>query len=553
MRSRPQAVLAALLAAAVVLLPAGRAAASATQESMFQADVQMMSDPVQTVAELRDMGVQRIRVSVRWNAIAPSPNARHKPKGFNAADPAAYAARSPGVWARWDALVKAAAGAGIGLNFDVNGTYGVPQWASGPGEPLNHLRSWEPSPKEFRLFMRALGTRYSGSYDPASDQVAPGDPNDLPAVRFWSIWNEPDYGPSLSPQDLPPAFRVDHAPEMYRQLIAAAWAALHATGHARDAFVIGEVAPRGHNNGGLFSGLTPGVFFRSMYCVDARYRPLRGTQATVRGCPATAAASRGFRAANPGLFKATGVSDHPYMEWLAPNHEPKATPDFSSLAVIGQFERLLDRLQRVYGSHRHLPVYDTEFGYITSPPKHDTPKGPYVSPATAAYYLNWAEYIHWRDPRIQSFMQYQLADPVKPAQSNGWGSFASGLLNWAGKPKPTFPAWVLPLYLPRTKLHPGQPAEIWGCVRPAHYAIPDTGLLQTAYIQYSPGAHQAFTNLAPVAIATAGNCYFDTHLALPGSGRVRLMWQYPTSDPMLANPVAGGSTVYSRTIQVTVG
>jgi hypothetical protein len=58
-------------------------------------------------------------------------------------------------------------------------------------------------------------------------------------------------------------------------------------------------------------------------------------------------------------------------------------------------------MQRVYGSGKRFPIYD-EFGYLTDPPKHSTRRRPALAPSTAAYFLNWAEYISWRNPRIAS-------------------------------------------------------------------------------------------------------------------------------------------------------
>src|SRR5581483_2656312 len=113
-----------------------------------------------------------------------------------------------------------------------------------------------------------------------------------------------------------------------------------------------------------------------------------------------AAASRRFRAQNPALFGASGVSDHPYMRWYKPNHELNPDPtnhsntaDYTTLGVIGNLARGLDRLVRVYGSRTRFPIYDTEFGYITSPPKHSpdpttSVRVLYLHPATAAAYMN---------------------------------------------------------------------------------------------------------------------------------------------------------------------
>ena len=155
------------------------------------------------------------------------------------------------------------------------------------------------------------------------------------------------------------------------------------------------------------------------------------------------------------------------MRWYAPNVEldpdptnGSSTADYASLAVIGNLGTRPRPPQRVYGSNTRFPIYDTEFGYITSPPKRSPDpasrgKVLYVSPATAAFYMNWAEYISWRNPRIRSFAQYPMYDPVRPLASNDWGGFASGLLTWNGVPKATYDAWRLPLYLPVTSERAG--------------------------------------------------------------------------------------------------
>ena len=138
-----------------------------------------------------------------------------------------------------------------------------------------------------------------------------------------------------------------------------------------------------------------------------------------------------------------------------------------------------------------FPIFDTEFGYITSPPKRSPDPGSrgkvlYVSPATAAFYMNWAEYISWRNPRIRSFAQYPMYDPFRPLKSNDWGGFASGLLTWNGIPKATYDAWRLPLYAARhQRARRDRRCSVWGCVRPAQYGAHDTGATQTAQIQFA--------------------------------------------------------------------
>ncbi len=556
--SRLTLLVAACLAGSL-LLPAARAHASSTQISMLEEDNGMLYNPLATLQQLRILGVEQIRMPMRWQLVAPHPNSYKRPKGFNAANPAAkgYA------WATYDTIVRDAAAYGISVNFDIVG--GAPLWATGKGAPGRS--NWEPSPSEFGQFVKAAAIRYSGTYDPKRRRSVPHDADDLPRVSSWSIWNEPDYGPSLAPQGLPGHITVEHSPEMYRNLVDQAWNALQHTGHGRDTIVWGELAPRGRISWGVYSGMMPVIFLRSMYCVDAKYRPLRGTAARLQGCPTTAAGSRRFRAANPALFKASGVSDHPYMRWYAPNHEVSPDPayhnsiaDYTSLGTLGTLERVLDRLQRVYGSHKQLSIYDTEFGYITSPPKRrwsgDT--YPWVSTATAAYYLNWGEYIHWHSPRIKSYMQYLLVDPEPTLKSNDYGGFASGLEFYNGTKKAGYYAYRLPLYLPVTSTHRGHSLEVWGCVRPAHFAIEEGLGPQTASIQVAPGSNPvnaAFQTVRTVMISNPNSCYFDVHVAFPGAGTetVRLVWNYPASDPLgYFDPPLPGAPAYSRHVVITL-
>jgi hypothetical protein len=521
-------------------------------QSVFEADAGLGTDPADTLTSLRLIGAQWVRVAVSWAEIAPDPESRSVPRGFRGGDPAAYPAAN---WTKWDQIVRDAAADHIGLDFDLMGA--APRWALGPGEPAKATNLvWEPSPSMYGAFVHAVAERYSGRYDPRARALVPGAPNDLPRVSFWSVWNEPDYGPSLAPQGVPGHLKVENSPRMYRHLIGAAWTALHQTGHSSDVFLFGELAPRGMPFWGVFSGMKPLTFLRTLYCVDSHYRRLTGAAAAIRGCPATAAGSRRFRASNAGLFEASGVSDHPYMRWYPPNHEQFPDPDYSTLGEIGNLVRALDRLQRVYGSNARLPVWDTEFGYLTDPPKHDNqlePGGrryPWVSPATAARYLNWAEFISWRDRRVQSFDQYQLSDPEPATMATDWGGYASGLITYGGQPKVTYDAWRLPLYVPVNTPPAGFTTQVWGCVRPAHYALLDTGRPQTARLQFEPVGTSSFMTLQTITVSPT-SCYFDIQVAFPSSGALRLAYTYPTLDTGLGD-LAPAPTIYSRSVSITL-
>jgi hypothetical protein len=539
------AVLGAMISASVlVAFPAG-ASASAEQMSIIQDSPRVLADPAGTLATFRALGASTVRVIVVWAQIAPDWQSQRRPRVFDAADPASYPAAN---WAPYDAIVKLAAADGIAVDFTLSG--GAPRWAEGPGIPRaavdNQYWAWRPSVTEFGQFAHAVAERYSGTYVPAG-HTAP-----LPRVSFWAVWNEPNFGEDLGPQAVNGS-TVSVAPGVYRGLVSQTWNALQATGHAGDTFLIGEFAPRGlsaHGTArrpqglpGQFGQTKPLAFLRTLYCVDSRYRVLRGPAARAVGCPASAAGSRRFRASNPGLFQATGLADHPYPQNQPPTIELTRDPDIAPFPRLGNLERAIDRAQSAYGPHRQLPIYNTEYGYIT----HPSNTGAYVSPGKAAYYLNWAEYLSWKQPRVASTMQYPLYDPPLYPVVPGDGGFTSGLLFANGTPKPGYDAYRLPLYLPVTSARRGRALEVWGCVRPSRYALLDTFEPQPAQIQFAPASGGGYSTIQTVLIGDLDDCYFDLRLAFPESGTVRLAYVYP---PAFGSVGFGGTTVYSRTVAV---
>jgi hypothetical protein len=535
------AILGALVTLAIVtVLPAGKALAASNQDAMFQDFAQLLANPSRTLHTLRLLGVDRLRLAMEWYQLAPQANSHRRPKHFNEGNPASYPPRN---WAIWDEIMKDAGQDGIQVDLDLYGL--APLWATGPGVPNDHQQhhNWDPSANDFKQFVHAVGERYSGNFDPVTNSVSPGNPDDLPRVGFWSIWNEPNLGFMLAPQGVLGNLQIENSGRMYRVLLNAAWTSLQQTGHGRDTILIGELAPRGTTRFGVFAAMKPLIFLRALYCVDSSYRQLRGAAAAVRGCPTTAAGSRRFRAANPALFSASAFGQHLWMRWYPPNKDPEDDPDYTSLPQVGGLERALDRLQRTYGSRKRFQIYDTEFGYVTSPPN----RPPFPSPTTAAMYLNWAEYISWRAPRVESFAQYLLRDPV-PTKTD-FGGWATGLLTTRGVEKPAYSAWRLPLYLPVTSASRRRNLELWGCLRPARFAILDTGQPQTAQIQFKRGTRAPWTTLRTVTISTASNCYFDVHLRFSGSGTVRLSYTYPANDPRLT---PNDGTIYSRSVRVAL-
>ena len=534
----PRRRVAVALAAGVVFALAGcgggssqpAAVPSRTQplETIFEAQPQLLSNPGPTLDALKALGVEDVKIFMPWNSMAPDPLSHARPAGFDAANPGAYAATT---WAPYDAIVRAAAARGVGVDLALLAP--APLWAIGPGVPAHtaagFLGSWEPSAREFGLFVRAVGTRYDGHYTPA------GQPAPLPPVRFWSIWNEPNYGQQLAPQAVDNS-TVEVSPLLYRELLDAAWTALGQTGHGGDKILIGEVAPRGLTTGdqpGNFSGMVPLRFIRALYCVDGSLHPLQGTDATLRGCPATSAGSKAFPRQHPALFHATGFAVHPYPQGqVTPNVATKNEPDYADLPKLPSLEATLDSAMAAYGSSTRFPIYDTEFGYQTNPPETLARA---ISPGLAAYYMNWAEYISWSDPRVASWDQYLLTDP--PATS----SFDTGLAFANGAPKdPMYDAFRIALYLPHPSGKQGHTLEVWGCVRPAHYAMLASKTPQVANIQFKPSNGGAFKTIRHVTIADSHG-YFTASVTFPSSGSVRIAWSGP-----------GGRLFYSRIVPVTI-
>jgi hypothetical protein len=503
--------------------------------SIFSSDTQLNANPAKTIGILKGLGVQVLRSSIYWaNVTSAYAYPRKKPPQLKATDPATYPANG---WALYDKIDRAAAAAGMQLFQTITGP--IPVWAAGPGAGTQFPVTWKPSPAAFGDFVSAVGTRYSGHYTP------PGQSTPLPGIHFWSIWNEPNYGSRLQPQV---ANGQPVSPQLYRGLVAAAWKGLQATGHTTrtDTILIGETAPFGLEpanigvNHKVVPEMGPLAFIRALYCVDSNFHPLRGSAAAKIGCPAS---PNNFKADNPGLFNASGWAVHPYAAGKAPTVVTAGVPgsaDFADFAALPRLESTLDRAARAYGSNAKLPIYSTEFGYLTNPPN---PGPTTTSPNNAATYMNEAEYLSWRDPRIRAYNQYELIDPSASKYGNfdtGLKFFGSSHDPFAGTPKPSFYAFRMPLWMPRTSGTRRSDLQVWGCARAAPLAAQTTKKTQGVQIQFAASGSQ-YRTVRTVTLNPAKNgCYFNTFTRFQRSGTVRLAWNGP------------GGVQYSRTQAISI-
>src|SRR5579862_8566822 len=129
-------VLAALAAPALHAAPAS---ASTTQAAIFQDDTMVKLYPATTLATLKSLGVNTVRVGLVWSSVAPT--GAREPAGFNPTDPG-----DPNYsFATYDAIVREAQQDGITVFFTITGP--APQWAQAPGEPRGGFQGvWKPSP-----------------------------------------------------------------------------------------------------------------------------------------------------------------------------------------------------------------------------------------------------------------------------------------------------------------------------------------------------------------------------------------------------------------------
>jgi hypothetical protein len=308
-------------------------------------------------------------------------------------------------WGAIDAAMARLARVGITPMLMLDGP--PPLWAS--GNPQRRNPRYRPSAPAFANFAAAVARRYGG------------------AVDQYILWNEPNLPLWLQPQADCGKRRCSLvSPNVYRQMVQAAYPAIHAVDGVATV-LIGALAPAGGDLKSENANMRPLAFLRGLGCLDAHLRPVR------------TGACAGFR---PAI--ADGIAYHPHSTRHAPS-QPYAHPDNADLGSLKKVERLLDRLQRLgrlQGTTTPLNLWLDEYGYQTNPP--DKLRG--VSPGAQDRYLQHAAYIAWHDPRVVMLAQYLWRD--EPAgggrRYTGW---QSGLFDGDGNPKPALahfhdPIWV---------------------------------------------------------------------------------------------------------------
>jgi hypothetical protein len=406
----PTSVVLTLATLALALLPAG-AQAGRKQWAMFEDPRGLVdSSPsrrAQVLKEVQLLGADTLRVQVRWSTTVPAPQARTKPR-FDATDPAAY----PGFGPYDDLIVRANA---LGMRILVTIAGDAPRWATDGGRGASfRTANWRPSATEYGIFAGAVARRYSGAF------------GGLPAVRWFSIWNEPNHVQFLKP--------TRDAPRLYRNMVDTAIPQIRRVGSGAQ-ILVGDTAPVGRAG----RAMGPKAFIRSWLCLTRSLRKSR------RGnC-------RSFK-----RIDADGFAHHPY----GPVDRVPARKDIINMLAIRVLAKYLDRAAKAKRLPRKLSIYGTEFGLQSNPP--DTTVS--TTPSSQARLINEKEEYSYRYGRLKSYSQYLLTDdPPRPGpRSARWSGFQTGLRFPNGKKKPAWNAYRFPIVVHRRR----GGVRVWGCVRP---------------------------------------------------------------------------------------
>jgi hypothetical protein len=371
--------------AAGVLSAAGLAVPAATSSpgmsiGIYDEGATFFDDPATTFDRYQSLHVQVLRVNLYWGGKLGV--SKYRP--FDGADPrdASYD------WSLYDRVVQFAGAHGIKILFSITGT---PRWANG-GQSSNR------PPKSFNdlnKFAYAAAARYSGDY-------AGTDGRELPAVRLWAAWNEPNNPVFLRPQFVKRGGKwVIQSARDYARICNAVYSGVHATMYRGEKVACGVTAPRGNNNP---SSARPSVS-PVAFLIAAKQAGMRTFDAYAH---------------NP--YYGTPIE--------TPTTKPPGTRSgqVPTAVTLANLDVLLKELGHLYGP-RHLWI--TEYGYQTNPP--DSLFG--VSWAAQARYLTQAFAIARKNPRIDMMLWFLVKD--QPAL----GGWQSGLITVDGRRKPAFAAF----------------------------------------------------------------------------------------------------------------
>lgn len=292
------------------LAPSAQAASS--QAVYFEAPRDLTarsSNPADRAAalkQLESLGVEALRVNLRWYDVAPAADQSSKP-AFDAADPAQYS------WGAYGEVIDAAKAKG--WKVLISPSSDVPKWATESG--LDTVT--RPKPAEYELFTTAAAKRFGGS------------------GVIWSIWNEPNLDRFLRPQIVGGKFVGG---KLYRELFLAGRSGIQSV-QRKATVLFGETAPVGISR----QRQRPIEFLRDALCVSSKYK---------------------FDKKRCKKLSVSGFAHHPYR---SVGGIPKSRDDVT-YQVLSRLTSALDRMSKAGAITRNRPIYLTEFGIQSTPDKY---------------------------------------------------------------------------------------------------------------------------------------------------------------------------------------
>lgn len=436
-----------ILACALTALLAGISPGVKHMRTVVQDDgVFLHSGPTslaRAAGQLKSLGADQLRVTAGWSVLAPAPRMRHKPAApFDADDSSTYPEDG---FHRLDMAVEAATAAGLDVEIDVG--FWSPRWAVAKGAHNRDRQRWWPSPTEFAQFANAVARRYNGTWP---DPERPG--HNLPAVRSYAPWNEPNHPSFLMPQWKQRASGrwTPIAADVYRPLYLAAYGAIKGVSGA-NRVLIGNLAGTGSSVPGT-GGVPPLKFLRELACVNDQLLPL-----LTPDC-------RNYRP-----LPADGLALHPYSFRFGAPGADSPNPDDAPLADTARVSLLLTLLRTLGRIQTNWPILDTEYGYETNPP--DPHHG--VTPDLQAQYLGQATFLAWKDPSTTTFAQFELQDvdpshgTLSPRSASYWRDYQTGIEYADGTPKPAQRAFAMPFWAQGEYQAGSRVLVLFGTLRPA--------------------------------------------------------------------------------------
>lgn len=368
-----------------------------------------------------DAGAGLSRITVFWGRITPE--GASKPAGFDPRDPA-----DPGYnFSVLDNWVRGMAARDVEPFVT---TLEAPAWAEGDDTADRSRRfgdrgTYRVNAKEFGNFMHALATRYSGSFKDKNGDT-------LPRVRYFQMWNEPNFGQYLVSQ------RQQDIPQVYAHLLNAGYDAVKGVSRSNIVLTAG-LGPYGNN--GHATDVDPQVFMRSMMCLV--------------GIGGKGLAER--RRCTTPKPKFDVWTQHPYTFGGTPTTRG-GSPDAAAMGNMPDIKRTLDFAvrKRLVAPAGRKKLWVSEFAWFANPPGILSGSGKQLGspPARHAAYLSEAAYRVWR-LGFSAFVWYGLHDQAHP--------FPSGLYQGRfpdARPRPALAAFRFPFYAD----HSARGVLFWGIV-----------------------------------------------------------------------------------------